>query len=235
MHYHEVVRAKPLSLVICTGLSDLLSSEYGARFVFFVTDSANRIHVVHASGLKPMFAQLNNALELDRLNTTLALPNTTNSNTNSSDNDFFGLSNETVINPDDIIDSGSQYVNPISPNVTVANTSTVSARASRLSLELVNVVNVGARVTGVDVSTNGMYLFVTHTQRQSVLASMERSVQVCAKLSDADDPDNDEMQRWYTVAERQYRGERVPQFSDQQCSDGGSTLSNCGTIWWFDE
>jgi len=182
------------------GLNDLLSGQFGARHVFFVVDTANRVHIVQGSSLKTMIEDLMTQVDL-ALESDVSL----------DDDQSLIDTNETHL-------SSSELNNDLSQEY--------SAKAQDLKLTLANVGNIGADVSGIQATPNGQYLFVTHFQKQSSLRAMERAVELCAYLSDEEGSINTgDYAYWYDDAERLAMGNTVPTFSRQQCLDG-STVSD---------
>jgi hypothetical protein len=174
------------------GLSDLLAGQYGARFVLFVLDTADRVHVLHASEMKSVVSQLRAQLQWD-LDWTSSSSNNSNSNSNNNSNSTANNSSSSddddydceelldsfgealadagldVSNISDVAqavaDSSSSTSSEDNGTISSSSSSTSSsssssssdairARASTLSLQLVNVMNVGSAVAGLDVSPN---------------------------------------------------------------------------------
>lgn len=71
---------------LVVGLGDLLASQYGARFAFFVVDSVNRVHVLHASAMRGLLADL-----VDQVQSTLTVrtQDPVSSSFNMSDDQVF--------------------------------------------------------------------------------------------------------------------------------------------------
>eukprot|EP00750_Incisomonas_marina_P033810 INCI9964.2.p1 GENE.INCI9964.2~~INCI9964.2.p1 ORF type:complete len:1921 (-),score=289.02 INCI9964.2:865-6627(-) len=171
------------------GLGELLASQYGARFVFFIVDSANRVHVLHASAMRGLLTDL-----VVQVQSTLKVRTQDSlSSLNVSDERVFST------------------VTPVPV-----------AHFSKLDLQLVNVANFdGSEISGIDVTDNGQFVFVTQRRRLSTLEAMERAVEVCAGLG-MDETLDGELSRWYNEVNRLALGEQPPEFTDQQCVAGAA-------------